>query len=42
MGLFFIDNFISLVQKSFFTKFKKLASERNFEQKIKFFLKISD
>ena len=40
MGLLFIENFIFLVKKIFWTKFKKLASERNFdlEQKNIFFL----
>jgi len=40
MGLVFIENFIFLVKKIFWTKFKKLASEINFdlEQKNIFFL----
>ena len=39
MGLLFIEDSIFLVKKFFWTKFKKLASERNFdlEQKIIFF-----
>ena len=40
MGLLFIEDSIFLVKKFFWTKFKKLASERNFdlEQKNIFFL----
>ena len=40
MGLLFIEDFIFLVKKIFWTKFKKLASERNFdlEQKNIFFI----
>ena len=40
MGLLFIEDFIFLVKKIFWTKFKKLVSERNFdlEQKNIFFL----
>jgi len=41
MGLVFIADFIFLVKKIFWTKFEKLASERNFDlqQKNIFFLK---
>ena len=31
IGLFFIEDFIFLVKKIFLTKFRKLASERNFD-----------
>ena len=40
MGLFFIEDFIFLVKKTFLTKFKKLALERKFDleqKKTKFF-----
>ena len=44
MGLVFIEDSIFLVKKIFWTKFQKLALERNFdlEQKNIFFLKITD
>jgi len=40
MGLLFIEDFIFLVKKTFWTKFQKLASEKDFdlEQKNIFFL----